>query len=116
MIPKVIYQTWKSKILTNKMQEVDDTTICLNMIVKNESNIIIRLFDSILPIIDSYCICDTGSTDNTIEIIKKYFDKHVIKGKYKRNIHTTQSDDEHEGDSTNTNASKRGTSQTEQQH
>ena len=81
MIPKVIYQTWKSKILTNKMQEVDDTTICLNMIVKNESNIIIRLFDSILPIIDSYCICDTGSTDNTIEIIKNYFDKHNIHGK-----------------------------------
>jgi len=81
MIPKVIYQTWKSKISTNKRQEFDDTTICLNMIVKNESNIIIRLFDSILPIIDSYCICDTGSTDNTIEIIKNYFDKHNIHGK-----------------------------------
>ena len=27
-------------------------TICLNMIVKNESKIITRLFDSVLPIID----------------------------------------------------------------
>ena len=41
-------------------------TLCLNMIVKNESKIITRLFDSVLQIIDSYCICDTGSNDNTI--------------------------------------------------
>ena len=45
--------------------------ICLNMIVKNESRIIQRLLDSVLPYIDCYCICDTGSTDNTIEIIEK---------------------------------------------
>lgn len=51
------------------------------MIVKNESKIITRLFDSVLPIIDSYCICDTGSTDNTIEIIKAYFDSKQISGK-----------------------------------
>ena len=48
-------------------------SICLNMIVKNESAIIRRLFDSVLPIIDTYCICDTGSTDNTKEIIDEYF-------------------------------------------
>jgi len=34
-------------------------TLCLNMIVKNESKIILRLLDSVLPIIDCYCICDT---------------------------------------------------------
>jgi tetratricopeptide (TPR) repeat protein len=55
-------------------------TLCLNMIVKNESKIITRLFDSVLPIIDTYCICDTGSTDNTIEIIKNYFDSKGKKG------------------------------------
>ena len=48
-------------------------TLCLNMIVKNESKIITRLFDSVISIIDCYCICDTGSTDNTIELIKNYF-------------------------------------------
>ena len=53
----------------------------LNMIVKNESKIITRLFDSVLPIIDSYCICDTGSTDDTIKIIKAYFDSKGISGK-----------------------------------
>ena len=55
-------------------------TICLNMIVKNESNIIKRMFDSVLDIIDTYCICDTGSTDNTIEIIEKYFKEKGKKG------------------------------------
>lgn len=56
-------------------------TLCLNMIVKNESKIIMRLFDSVLPIIDCYCICDTGSTDNTIEMIITYFKNKNIPGK-----------------------------------
>ncbi len=56
-------------------------TICLNMIVKNESKIITRLLKSVLPIIDTYCICDTGSTDNTIEVITNFFNEHNIKGK-----------------------------------
>jgi tetratricopeptide (TPR) repeat protein len=51
------------------------------MIVKNESTIITRLLDSIINIIDSYCICDTGSTDNTIQILSSYFQKHNIDGK-----------------------------------
>jgi len=56
-------------------------TLCLNMIVKNESKIITRLFDSVCNIIDTYCICDTGSTDNTVELITKYFDSKNICGK-----------------------------------
>jgi len=55
-------------------------TICLNMIVKNESSIIIRLFNSVLPLIDCYCICDTGSTDNTIQLIVNYFKEKNIPG------------------------------------
>ena len=56
-------------------------TLCLNMIVKNESKIITRLFDSVIQIIDCYCICDTGSTDNTIQIITDYFSSKGIQGK-----------------------------------
>ncbi len=56
-------------------------TLCLNMIVKNESKIITRLMESVVNIIDCYCICDTGSTDNTKELIVLYFDKHNIPGK-----------------------------------
>lgn len=59
----------------------ENPTFCLNMIVKNESRIIERLLKSVTPLIDTYCICDTGSTDNTISIIKSYFDSVGIKGK-----------------------------------
>ena len=55
--------------------------ICLNMIVKNESRIITRLLDSVVNFIDSYCICDTGSTDNTPEIIQEYFSNINIPGR-----------------------------------
>jgi tetratricopeptide (TPR) repeat protein len=50
------------------------------MIVKNESKIITRLFDSIINIIDFYVICDTGSSDDTINIIRNYFDDKKIRG------------------------------------
>lgn len=49
--------------------------LCLNMIVKNESRIIERLLESTLSIIDTYCICDTGSTDDTVRIIEEYMKK-----------------------------------------
>jgi len=54
--------------------------LCLNMIVKNESKIITRLFDSIVDLIDCYCICDTGSTDNTVNLIEQYFFARNIPG------------------------------------
>lgn len=47
-------------------------SICLNMIVKNESRIIQRMLQSIYPFVDSLCICDTGSTDNTVELIHQF--------------------------------------------
>jgi tetratricopeptide (TPR) repeat protein len=50
------------------------------MIVKNESKIIERLLDSVLSIIDSVCICDTGSSDNTIEIIENFMKKNTLPG------------------------------------
>ena len=55
-------------------------SICLNSIVKNEGSIILRMLKSVEPIIDTYCICDTGSTDNTIELIKNFFDERNIYG------------------------------------
>ena len=65
--------------LTENMN--NNPTLCLNMIVKNESKIITRLLESVLPIIDSYCICDTGSTDNTVELIQEFFKEKNINGK-----------------------------------
>jgi len=55
-------------------------SICLNTIVKNESSVILRMLESVINIIDTYCICDTGSTDNTIELIQSFFDARNIQG------------------------------------
>lgn len=63
------------------MENSDAPKICLNMIVKNESKVILRLLNSVLPIIDSYCICDTGSTDDTIDIIEQFMNNNNISGK-----------------------------------
>ena len=44
-------------------------SLCLCMIVKNERAVIARCLQSVMPIIDYWVICDTGSTDDTREII-----------------------------------------------
>lgn len=46
-------------------------TICLNMIVKNESRSIQRCLESVKPLIDSWVIVDTGSTDGTQILIQE---------------------------------------------
>lgn len=58
------------------------TKICLNMIVKNESHIIEKTLDNLCQYIDfSYwIISDTGSTDNTVELIEKFFANKGIPG------------------------------------
>lgn len=58
--------------------ETKKNKICLTMIVKNESKIIERLLLSCLSIIDCICITDTGSTDNTVDIIMGFAIKHVL--------------------------------------
>ena len=68
----------KEVLLTNNKKEyvqgtVKNCNLCLNMIVKNESKIITRLLKSAVKYIDCYCICDTGSTDNTVQVIQDFF-------------------------------------------
>jgi glycosyltransferase involved in cell wall biosynthesis len=47
-------------------------TICLNMIVKNESHVIERCLTSVKPWIDYWVIVDTGSTDGTQKKIRDF--------------------------------------------
>lgn len=46
-------------------------SVCLNMIVKNETSVIKRCLDSVRPLISSWVIVDTGSTDGTQELIRR---------------------------------------------
>jgi glycosyltransferase involved in cell wall biosynthesis len=54
--------------------------LCLSMIVKNESHIILECLNSVWKEIDYWVIVDTGSTDNTKEIITNFFKEKNIPG------------------------------------
>lgn len=62
------------------MPPMVEPLICLNMIVKNESHVIKRCLDSVLPFIDTWVVVDTGSTDNTQRFILEYFAQQGKKG------------------------------------
>lgn len=66
--------------LRYKLQTKNEKTICLTMIVRNESRNMVRLLDSVKPIIDFISIVDTGSTDNTIEVIETWYKQNKING------------------------------------
>ncbi len=55
-------------------------SICLNMIVKDESHVILRCLESVKDVIDYWVISDTGSTDGTQQIIRDFFTRHQIPG------------------------------------
>ena len=46
--------------------------LVLTQIMKNEAHVITRMLNSIKPIVDIVCLVDTGSTDNTIEVVKNW--------------------------------------------
>lgn len=54
--------------------------IGLCMIVKDESHIVHEVLNSTVALIDTFCILDTGSTDNTIQIIEEFYQKAGIQG------------------------------------
>ncbi|WP_234336925.1 glycosyltransferase [Streptomyces xylophagus] len=49
-------------------------TLCLCMIVKNESLVIERCLEAVRPLVDYWVISDTGSTDGTQDLIRKVLD------------------------------------------
>jgi len=54
--------------------------LTLAMIVKNEASNIEECLRSLVKYVDYYVIADTGSIDNTKELIKNFFDSHNIPG------------------------------------
>ena len=52
--------------------------LVLTQIMKNEAHVITRMLNSIRPIVDIICLVDTGSTDNTIEVVKNWGEQNKI--------------------------------------
>lgn len=70
--PAYIIEKLKTK------QSMKNTTICLSMIVRNESKNMVRLFESLKCIINYISVVDTGSLDNTIKVMKKWANDNKI--------------------------------------
>ncbi len=49
---------------------VPKKTVCLNMIIKNESHVMERCLSSLMHFIDYWVIVDTGSTDGTQDLVR----------------------------------------------
>ncbi len=65
--------------------EGQDRTLCLVMIVKDEEDCIEKCLESVVQYISYWIICDTGSSDRTIDTIYHFMQKHKVPGKlYKR--------------------------------
>jgi len=64
------------------MEVLEKQTLCLNMIVKDEEHIITKTFDNLFSYLhfDYWVISDTGSSDNTKQVIIDYFKMKNIPG------------------------------------
>lgn len=63
---------WMQKNFADDGKVAGKKTVCLNMIVKNEKDVICRCLETVKPLIDYWVIVDTGSTDGTQKIIKDF--------------------------------------------
>jgi len=65
-----------------------DKKVILVSMIKNEEKIIRRCIDSVRSICDAFCVSDTMSTDNTVNIVKDYItelEKQNVPGKIYQN-------------------------------
>ena len=58
----------------------DGPTMCFATMCKNEEHCIQNTLESVYKHIDYWIVCDTGSTDKTCEIIRKFFEEKGIPG------------------------------------
>lgn len=52
--------------------------LTLVQIMKNEAHVVTRMLNSIKPIVDMIVMVDTGSTDNSIEVVKKWGEENGV--------------------------------------
>jgi glycosyltransferase involved in cell wall biosynthesis len=57
-----------------------EARVILVTMVKNESRIIQRMLGSVVDRVDGIVVVDTGSTDNTVELAKKFLEEHSKPG------------------------------------
>ena len=68
---------------TSTAPPLPSQTVCLCMIVKDETRVLPKCFDSVLaavPGLAYWVICDTGSTDGTPDYVRGYFREKGIPG------------------------------------
>jgi glycosyltransferase involved in cell wall biosynthesis len=51
--------------------------LVLILMIRNESRILKRCLEAVENLVDAFCICDTGSTDNTCEIADEFLKTHT---------------------------------------
>jgi glycosyltransferase involved in cell wall biosynthesis len=64
----------------NNFSKGQDISICLVMIVRDEEDTIAKCLTKVSPYISYYVICDTGSKDNTVGVIKETMENLGIPG------------------------------------
>ncbi|CNK82712.1 lipopolysaccharide core biosynthesis glycosyl transferase [Yersinia mollaretii] len=65
-------------VLSEKIEQTLNPTLSAIILVKNEERCIKRCIDSIVNSVDEIIIVDTGSTDNTLDIIKEIDNEKII--------------------------------------
>lgn len=48
----------------------------LILMIRNEEKIIKRCLEAVENVVDCFCVCDTGSTDKTVEIVEEFLKTH----------------------------------------
>ncbi len=57
------------------------TRVCLNMIMKDEAYVLNKTLNSLVEELAGWFVCDTGSTDGSVELTTRFFERHQIPGR-----------------------------------